>query len=74
MESIPKTDPLVEEEMRSGHVHPVNDLVLADAEASLERDAAKPRRSLYELLSEPPFANSELDLERKKDYPRPIDL
>jgi len=29
---------------------------------------------LVEVLSEPPFAGSELNLERIRDYPRPLDL
>jgi hypothetical protein len=32
----------------------------------------KPRRNLVDILSEPPFAGSNLDIERQKDYPRPL--
>ena len=35
---------------------------------------ARPRKKLYDLLTQPPFAGSELNLERQKDYPRPVDL
>ena len=31
-------------------------------------------RNLADILSASPFAGSELDLERIRDYPRPIDL
>jgi len=31
-------------------------------------------KNLAQLLSESPFAGAELDLERRKDYARPIDL
>jgi hypothetical protein len=34
----------------------------------------RPRKKLYDLLTQPPFAGSELKLERLKDYPRPVDL
>jgi len=34
----------------------------------------KPRKNLADILSEPPFAGSELNLERQKDYPKPLDL
>jgi hypothetical protein len=36
--------------------------------------ARKPRRNLADILSEPPCAGSELNLERQQDYPRPLDL
>jgi hypothetical protein len=32
------------------------------------------RKNLAQLLLESPFAGAELDLERRKDYARPIDL
>jgi hypothetical protein len=35
---------------------------------------SRPRKKLYDLLTQPPFAGSELNLERQKDYPRPVDL
>jgi len=35
---------------------------------------SRPRKKLYDLLTEPPFAGSELNLERQKDYPGPVDL
>jgi hypothetical protein len=37
-------------------------------------ESPKLRRNLVDILSEPPFAGSDLDLERQKDYPRRIDL
>lgn len=33
-----------------------------------------PRKNLAQLLMESPFAGAELDLERRKDYPRPLEL
>lgn len=39
-----------------------------------QQGAATPRKNLAELLMESPLAGSNLDLERRKDYPRPIEL
>jgi plasmid stability protein len=35
---------------------------------------AQPRKNLAQLLTESPFAGADLDLERRKDYARPIEL
>ena len=46
----------------------------------LERDLMEQRpgsgrfKNLSELLLSSPFAEANLDLERSKDYPRPVDL
>lgn len=34
----------------------------------------KPRTNLADFLMESPFAGSEIDLERQRDYGRPVDL
>ena len=36
--------------------------------------APRPRKKLYDLLTQPPFAGFELNLESQKDYLRPVDL
>jgi len=36
--------------------------------------AKKPRKDLADVLSQLPFAGSELNLERIRDYPKPLDL
>ena len=84
MELKPETERLVREEIQRGHVRSVDELIEVAVQALREKhpvepstaDAPprKPRKNLYELLSQPPFAGSELDLERQKDYPRDIDL
>lgn len=46
-------------------------------EAGLSADASQPRKqfdNLSELLLSSPFAGANLDLERSRDYPRPVDL
>ena len=78
----PETERLVQEEIRSGHFHSVDELIVQGVTAwrekhRVERAAVspeRPRKSLFDLLTQPPFAGSELNLERQKDYPRPLDL
>lgn len=84
VEIKPETERLAREEIKRGHVHSVDELIVLAVQALREKHPVepmaseapprKPRKSLYELLSQPPFAGSELDLERQKDYPRSIDL
>jgi Arc/MetJ-type ribon-helix-helix transcriptional regulator len=77
----PETEQLVQEEIRSGHFHSVDELIVKGIYAWREKHgvessaiAPQPRKRLYDLLTQPPFAGSELNLERQKDYPRPVDL
>jgi Arc/MetJ-type ribon-helix-helix transcriptional regulator len=80
VELKPETERLIEEELRSGRVDSVDELIVHGVNAvrqksDLTQTASKARRkSLYELLTEPPFHGSELNLERQKDSPRPLDL
>jgi Arc/MetJ-type ribon-helix-helix transcriptional regulator len=75
-----ETERLVQEEIRSGHFHSVDELIVEGVQAWREKHQAesnaqpKPRKRLYDLLTQPPFAGSELNLQRHKDYPRSIDL
>jgi len=78
----PETEQLVREEIRSGHVDSVDELIVHGVHALREKSKraqatvppSEPRKRLYDLLTQPPFAGSELNLERQKDYPRPVDL
>ena len=77
----PETERLVQEEIRSGHFHSLDELIVEGVYAwrekhTSDRDPARKeaRKSLYDLLTQPPFAGSELHLERQKDDPRPVDL
>ncbi len=81
VELKPETERLVHEEIRSGHVHSVDELIVHGVHALREKSKLakaisqrKSRKPLYDLLTQPPFAGSELNLERQKDYPRPVDL
>jgi Arc/MetJ-type ribon-helix-helix transcriptional regulator len=77
----PETEQLVREEIRSGHFHSVDELIVQGINAWREKHRVesittplKLHKRLYDLLTQPPFAGSELNLERQKDYPRPVDL
>jgi hypothetical protein len=80
VELKPETERLLQEEIRNGRVHSVDELIVHGVNALRQKadvshgDAQMRRKSLYELLTEPPFHGSELSLERQKDYPRPVDL
>jgi Arc/MetJ-type ribon-helix-helix transcriptional regulator len=78
----PEQERIIQEEIRSGHFRSPDE-VLDHALAALREksDSAqsapaspKARKKLYDLLTQPPFAGSELNLERRKDIPRPVDL
>jgi Arc/MetJ-type ribon-helix-helix transcriptional regulator len=76
-----ETEQLVREEIRNGHFHSVDELIVQGVHAWREKHgvgpitaAPKSRKRLYDLLTQPPFAGSQLNLERQKDYPRPVDL
>jgi Arc/MetJ-type ribon-helix-helix transcriptional regulator len=82
VELKPETAKLVEEEIRRGRFHSVHELIVEGVHAVREKSKgeaagetpARPRKTLYDLLTQPPFAGSQLDLERQKNYPRPVDL
>ena len=79
MELKPETERLVQEEIQSGHVHSVDELIVFGVLALREKHGVEsselnPRKRLYDLLTQPPFAGSELVIERQTDFPRPVDL
>lgn len=69
----PETERLVQEEIRRGHFHSVDEVIVQGVYAlreksHLEQASAAPprtRKKLYDLLTQPPFAGSELNLERQ---------
>jgi len=80
IELKPETERLVEEEIRSGHFHSVDELIVEGVNAWREKQqpqpAEPPKRNLTlsEFFMESPLAGSELNLERDKDPGRTIDL
>jgi Arc/MetJ-type ribon-helix-helix transcriptional regulator len=69
---------MVQEEIRSGHFQSMDELLVAAVHALREKHAAiasrPPRKNLAQFLLESPFAGSDLDLERRQDFGRPVDL
>ena len=72
----PEDEELIQERLRSGAFHSVAEVIHhALVSSPLPASAPKkPRKNLADVLSEPPFAGSELNLERIRDYPKPLDL
>jgi Arc/MetJ-type ribon-helix-helix transcriptional regulator len=77
VELKPETERLVQEEIQRGHFRSVDEMIVQGVTAWREKhqaDSVKPRKRLYDLLTQPPFAGSDLPIERQTDYPRPVDL
>lgn len=72
----PEQERIIQREILHGNFRDVED-VLDHALAALLEKAPIPQppaKSLVAVLSEAPFAGSELNLERQKDYPGPVNL
>ena len=82
VELKPETERLMWDEIQSGRFHTIDDVIVQAVYALREKSSlaqtaeagARPRKKLYDLLTQPPFAGSKLNLERQKDFPRPVDL
>jgi Arc/MetJ-type ribon-helix-helix transcriptional regulator len=80
VELKPETQQLVQEEISSGHFHSVDELIKEGVYAWREKHqvgaaaSREPLKNLADFLLESPFAGSDLDLERERDYGRPVDL
>lgn len=78
----PETEQLVQEEIQSGHFRSVDELIVQGVNAWREKHQVspaaapprKPRKNLADFLLESPFAGSDLQIERQRDYSRPVDL
>ena len=78
----PEQERFIQDEIRSGHFRSPDEVLDHALAALREKSNAaqstvappRPRKKLYDLLTQAPFAGSELNLERQKDYPRPVDL
>ena len=72
----PELEAPIRQRMESGAFQNVED-ILIEALRSTPAPPGKPpqaHRNLADILGDPPFAGSNLDLERQKDYPRSLDL
>ena len=73
----PEQERIVQAEIASGRFRSpeeVLDHALATLQKKDHRKATVPQKNLAQFLMESPFAGAELDLERQKDFGRPIDL
>ena len=86
----PEQERIIQEEIRSGHFQNAAEVLdhalaaLRDKEQNTPLEVGiaagristpiKPVKNLVEVLCEAPFAGSELNLERQRDYPRPLAL
>ena len=74
----PETKELVQEEIRRGHFGSVDEMIVEGVNARREKrpeaPSKTPRKPLYDLLTQSPFAGSGLEIERQREYPRHIDL
>jgi Arc/MetJ-type ribon-helix-helix transcriptional regulator len=74
----PEQERIIKAEIDSGHFRSPDE-VLDHALAALQQKEQKnkaptPRKNLAQFLMESPLAGAELNLERQKDYGRPIEL
>jgi len=73
----PELEQLVREEILRGRFESVDDLLTEALQALREKQsnsARPPRQNLAEFLLASPFADSDLNLERRQDYGRTVDL
>jgi hypothetical protein len=76
----PETERLIREEIRSGHVRSVDEIIEAGVQAlrgRLSRTVDTPgsdAKNLVELFSNSPFKGLGLDFERDQDYGRDVEL
>lgn len=72
----PELEALIRERMGSGAFCDIEDALIEALKSTSEKPAraATVRRNLADVLGEPPFAGSGLNLERQEDYPRSLDL
>ncbi len=76
IELKPEDAKLLQEKLRSGGFRSVDELI-HQALVALpmpEQSAETPRQNLADFLKNSPFAGAELDLERRKQYVRPVEL
>jgi hypothetical protein len=71
----PELEALIRQRLETGVSQDVEDILIEALRSTLSTGKPqKARRNLADVLGEPPFAGSNLNLERQKDYPRSLDL
>jgi len=79
IEIKPETERLIQEEIRKGHFHSVDEIIVEGVHARREKHGEDPsgaqrRTTLSEFLLNSPLAGAELNLERDKDPGRTLVL
>ena len=72
----PELEEMIRERMESGRFRDVEDILLQALKTSIEPspESEEPKESLTAFLMKSPLRGSGLEVERVKDYPRPIEL
>lgn len=74
----PDQERIIQAEIASGHFHNPEEVIdhalAALQEKGRQRAVQRPRKNLAQFLMESPLAGAELNLERLKDYGRPLEL
>ncbi len=75
IEIKPEVKAAIDERLKNGRFHDVDDLLTKALGALPENKdpnpAPKPRRRLIDILTSSPFAGSDLKVERLEEYPQP---
>ncbi len=79
IEIKPEVKAAIDKRLQNGAFHDVDELLTKALDAlpgnGEPHVSPKPRKRLIDILASPPFAGSELQIERLKEYPQPpIDL
>lgn len=73
----PEQEQIIREEIENGRFHSADEVIdhaLAALKEKERKRVGGPKKNLAQFLMESPFAGAELNLERQKDYPRPVKL
>lgn len=74
----PEQERIIQEEIKNGHFRTPAEVLDHALAALLEKEhkrtTTRPRKNLAQFLMESPLAGAQLNLERQKDYGRPIEL
>jgi hypothetical protein len=73
----PELEALIRERMKTGPFRDVEDVLmeaLKPLPSSEQTAPRKPKQNLAQFLLDSPLRGSGLRLERRRDYPRPLDL
>ena len=74
----PEQERIIQAQIASGHFRSADEVLdhalAVFKEKRRDRRGERPRKNLARFLMESPLAGAELNLERQKEYGRPVDL